>query len=72
MYNELVDMMRKSYYAYRVKDGVFGAMMNVSLENDGPVTVIVDSTKHERDYGPNHSDTEEEITDEAIEAIEDR
>lgn len=26
-----------------VHDGVFGAMMNVALENDGPVTFILDS-----------------------------
>jgi hypothetical protein len=29
--------------AERVQDGVFGAMMNVALENDGPVTFILDS-----------------------------
>jgi D-Tyr-tRNAtyr deacylase len=29
--------------AERVHDGVFGAMMNVTLENDGPVTFILDS-----------------------------
>lgn len=29
--------------ADRVKDGVFGAMMDVSLTNDGPVTLIVDT-----------------------------
>lgn len=28
----------------RVQTGVFGAMMNVSLENDGPVTLILDNT----------------------------
>lgn len=27
----------------RVFDGVFGAMMNVELVNDGPVTFILDS-----------------------------
>ena len=29
----------------RVETGVFGAMMDVSLTNDGPVTVIVESKK---------------------------
>lgn len=29
----------------RVETGVFGAMMEVSLINDGPVTLLVDSTK---------------------------
>ena len=29
--------------AGRVKDGMFGAMMDVALVNDGPVTILVDS-----------------------------
>ncbi len=29
-----------------VETGVFGAMMQVELVNDGPVTLLVDSTKH--------------------------
>ena len=70
MYGELVDMTKKSYHAYRIKDGLFGAMMNVKLENDGPVTIIVDSTKRRKYSAPDHSDSEEEISDEAIEAIQ--
>ena len=27
----------------KIKDGIFGAMMDVSLVNDGPVTLVVDS-----------------------------
>lgn len=38
-----VGKMRAAYVPERVHDGVFGAMMNVALENDGPVTFIVDS-----------------------------
>ncbi len=30
-------------YGVRVQKGVFGAMMKVSLVNDGPVTIIIDS-----------------------------
>jgi len=37
----------RSYVPERVKDGVFGAMMNVRLENDGPVTVVLDSNDRE-------------------------
>lgn len=33
----------RSYVPERVKDGIFGAMMNVQLVNDGPVTLILDS-----------------------------
>ena len=32
-------------YGLRVETGVFGAMMDVALINDGPVTIIVDSAK---------------------------
>jgi D-tyrosyl-tRNA(Tyr) deacylase len=27
----------------KIKDGIFGAMMDVELVNDGPVTLVVDS-----------------------------
>jgi D-tyrosyl-tRNA(Tyr) deacylase len=30
-----------------VSSGIFGAMMKVSLENDGPVTIIIDTKKKE-------------------------
>jgi D-tyrosyl-tRNA(Tyr) deacylase len=33
-------------HGIRVREGVFGAMMKVSLINDGPVTIIVDSGNH--------------------------
>ena len=29
----------------RIQDGVFGAMMEVALVNDGPVTLIIDSSE---------------------------
>ncbi|MCF8367677.1 MAG: D-tyrosyl-tRNA(Tyr) deacylase [Bacteroidales bacterium] len=31
----------------KVQTGVFGAMMNVELENDGPVTIIIDTKNRE-------------------------
>ncbi|KAL6627087.1 hypothetical protein ACP70R_030813 [Stipagrostis hirtigluma subsp. patula] len=42
-YASLVEKFQKSYSTGAVKDGVFGAMMKVSLVNDGPVTMQVDS-----------------------------
>ncbi|KAF8643739.1 hypothetical protein HU200_066805 [Digitaria exilis] len=42
-YASLVEKFQRSYSADSVKDGVFGAMMKVSLVNDGPVTMHVDS-----------------------------
>jgi D-aminoacyl-tRNA deacylase len=38
-----VERVRSDYEADKVKDGVFAAMMNVALENDGPVTWALDS-----------------------------
>ncbi|XVF87390.1 hypothetical protein PTKIN_Ptkin18bG0116300 [Pterospermum kingtungense] len=44
-YESLVDKFRKAYNPDAIKDGVFGAMMKVSLVNDGPVTMQLDSTQ---------------------------
>lgn len=41
MINDLVQLLRES--GIEVATGVFGAMMQVSLVNDGPFTVIVDT-----------------------------
>jgi D-tyrosyl-tRNA(Tyr) deacylase len=49
-YNSFLDMLRVRLGGKegdegknRVKNGAFGAMMAVSLVNDGPVTIVVDS-----------------------------
>ena len=44
MYNEFVEYC-KSKYDVNVNTGVFQAHMDVSLINDGPVTLIIDSDK---------------------------
>jgi len=41
MYNKLVDKLRAN--GIKTETGVFGAMMNVSLTNEGPITIILDS-----------------------------
>ena len=43
VYNQFLDMLRENYQANKIFDGVFGAMMDVSLCNDGPVTIIIES-----------------------------
>ncbi|CAK7204552.1 D-tyrosyl-tRNA(Tyr) deacylase [Sporothrix eucalyptigena] len=43
LYNYFVQKVRDNYAADRVKDGVFRAMMEVALVNDGPVTLEVKS-----------------------------
>ncbi|KAI5446221.1 uncharacterized protein LOC127138014 isoform X1 [Lathyrus oleraceus] len=42
-YASLVDRFRNAYNADAIKDGIFGAKMKVSLVNDGPVTMQLDS-----------------------------
>ncbi|KAL6067441.1 D-aminoacyl-tRNA deacylase [Balamuthia mandrillaris] len=42
-YASFVEKVRKSYVPDRVKEGVFGAMMEVELVNDGPVTIQLES-----------------------------
>ena len=42
-YDNFADCLKKQYP--KVKEGVFGAYMQVSLVNDGPVTILIDSEK---------------------------
>jgi D-aminoacyl-tRNA deacylase len=41
MYNDLINYLKENSNL-KVEEGVFGAMMEVSLVNDGPVTIILD------------------------------
>lgn len=43
LYNEFVVQCKEEID--KVETGVFGAYMKVSIENDGPVTIIIDSKK---------------------------
>lgn len=43
MWDAFNDALRQ--FGLRVETGVFGAMMDVALINDGPVTIIVDSAR---------------------------
>ena len=46
-YEEFKGLVAKEYgdgAGARIKDGVFGAMMDVTLVNDGPVTLVIDSS----------------------------
>ncbi|MFC2130027.1 D-aminoacyl-tRNA deacylase [Bacteroidota bacterium] len=41
LYNRLIEYLRKKY-PINIKDGEFGAMMDIELINDGPVTIVID------------------------------
>ena len=43
-YEEFCELIKSRYEEEKVFDGEFGAMMKVSLVNDGPVTITVDSS----------------------------
>ncbi|KAK8828210.1 hypothetical protein WA538_002722 [Blastocystis sp. DL] len=46
-YNDFVELVKKMYKSEKIFDGVFGAYMNVELQNDGPCTLIVDTDDYE-------------------------
>lgn len=43
LYEKFLNQLKQTYKTEKILDGQFGAMMNVSIENDGPVTIILDS-----------------------------
>lgn len=43
LYNQFIEIMKKEYSPNKIHDGIFGAMMDVALVNDGPVTIMIDS-----------------------------
>lgn len=44
-YDTFLERLRKAYKPEKVKDGRFGAYMQVNIQNDGPVTILIDSKK---------------------------
>ncbi|KAG8217777.1 tRNA methyl transferase-domain-containing protein [Butyriboletus roseoflavus] len=53
LYGVFLDKMKELYVPDRIKDGQFGAMMDVSLTNEGPVTFTLDTRKFEYITPPN-------------------
>jgi D-tyrosyl-tRNA(Tyr) deacylase len=43
MYEKVLASLGKQYDPEKVKDGVFGALMQVNIVNEGPVTIELDS-----------------------------
>ncbi|XP_057342045.1 D-aminoacyl-tRNA deacylase 1 isoform X1 [Microplitis mediator] len=42
-YKHFLSELKQKYNPERIKDGKFGAMMNVQIENNGPVTLEIES-----------------------------
>ncbi|KAI8914726.1 hypothetical protein PhCBS80983_g00862 [Powellomyces hirtus] len=49
MYMSFLGQLKQAHKPHRVQDGVFGAMMSVEIVNDGPVTIVLDSTQTRKD-----------------------
>lgn len=45
LYNFLLQQLGDQYSTDKIKDGKFGAMMQVHIQNDGPVTIEIESSK---------------------------
>jgi D-aminoacyl-tRNA deacylase len=43
LYEKFIKRMKENLSTEKVKEGIFGAMMEVKIINDGPVTIIIDS-----------------------------
>lgn len=44
-YETFLDRLKKAYKPEKIQDGRFGAYMQVNIQNDGPVTILLDSKK---------------------------
>jgi len=63
LYEHFFSTIKQSYDPDRVKDGVFQAMMQVSLVNDGPVTLQMDTEDPKKSTGTNTPDTSSRTID---------
>ena len=43
LYNQFLDLAKSKYDSNKIFDGKFGAKMNVKIENDGPVTICLNT-----------------------------
>ncbi|KAF1809725.1 hypothetical protein P152DRAFT_451679 [Eremomyces bilateralis CBS 781.70] len=72
LYTTFFQKVQKLYSEDKVKDGVFQAMMDVALVNDGPVTITIDTAPPKLDMageGPVHAERTISV-DELIEKLE--
>ncbi|EEA24984.1 D-tyrosyl-tRNA(Tyr) deacylase [Talaromyces marneffei ATCC 18224] len=63
LYDRFVQKVGELYKSERVKNGVFQAMMEVELKNDGPVTIEITTDLPKSDNSKNNGDTVQTQTD---------
>jgi len=49
LYEMFITRMKNNLGDEKVKSGIFGAMMEVKIINDGPVTILIESKNQEKD-----------------------
>jgi len=59
MYGRFLEMLKAQYQPDKIHDGVFGAMMDVALVNDGPVTIMIESEPSSPEEKEEEADTVE-------------
>jgi len=59
LYETFLNKLRHCYHASKILDGEFGAMMDVSLVNDGPVTIMIESEPEQ----PSEASMQSDIAD---------
>eukprot|EP00557_Chaetoceros_sp_GSL56_P006587 CAMPEP_0176488016 /NCGR_PEP_ID=MMETSP0200_2-20121128/6467_1 /TAXON_ID=947934 /ORGANISM="Chaetoceros sp., Strain GSL56" /LENGTH=145 /DNA_ID=CAMNT_0017884937 /DNA_START=220 /DNA_END=657 /DNA_ORIENTATION=- len=62
MYDRFLTMLKESYKPEKIFDGQFGAMMDVELINDGPVTLVIESDQV-LNVGSDYSITNNNVND---------
>ncbi len=55
MYGDLLTELKKNHVEEKIKDGIFGAMMEVNIANDGPVTLEIESMSESSKQQPKES-----------------
>lgn len=58
LFESTLEMLEKGFRKEKVKTGVFGAMMQVEIVNDGPVTITIDS--HQEGNSPSDAKQDKE------------
>ncbi|XP_013139544.1 PREDICTED: D-tyrosyl-tRNA(Tyr) deacylase 1 [Papilio polytes] len=58
-YEQFIQMLKDKYKPDKVKDGLFGAYMQVSIQNDGPVTLEIESPAQIQNKTSNSTDAVE-------------
>jgi D-aminoacyl-tRNA deacylase len=61
LFDTFCHMVAESLPPSRTQRGVFGSMMDVSLVNDGPVTLVLDSRHHGTSRHSNHGPEDQEL-----------